>query len=600
MKTCTRVIVHMGFFALTSIQLMAQAIVSGVAPASIVKNYSFVPQAGAGGWPGETNTGVWGFNGSTLNFNTMGNHVLATAVLVNDGSTGTNTPFGNLLSEEGCNSSPTNAYAGKIVLIRRNTCSFAAKILKAQQAGAVAVVIINRDDASLSMGTGPESPSVTIPAVMISKTDGEEILAALKTGAVVLFMGNKFGINTNDIGSTRNSIVLPPQVLTPKSLAKNTGDFSFTPGISLVNYGTALQNNVKVYAKISAPGQPTAYLDSVTPLTIAFKDTLKIYSGGPKSFSPFSMANYPVGEYQLTYTISMNNHIDQSLYDNVFTTKFYVTDSLFSYSSKAIENAPVALSYPKNHLMNYKSCIRFQHASASNSKVEGMYFAIKGEASVTLSQQTISLYAYEWADANTTLKNPAATFNALNVLSTKNFTPSSTYVNGNMTYVPFNQPLALVNNKKYLFCTSTAIPEISFGYDGQTNYGFNRGIDNNSFFPTNSDGSWDAVGWKNNPTPSIGLLIKSNSTNSLEENTTTFRLNVYPNPTNDNITLSTDGIDFLSLTMTDFMGRTVPIKELKSVGKDLIIAMETVESGIYTLNVLLKNGQVLQTKIVKK
>ena len=74
----------------------------------------------------------------------------------------------------------TNAAAIKdnIALIDRGSCNFTVKILAAQKAGAVAVVIINNvAGAPIVIGGAPNG--ITIPSLMISLADGNRIKAAL-------------------------------------------------------------------------------------------------------------------------------------------------------------------------------------------------------------------------------------------------------------------------------------------------------------------------------------------------------------------------------------------------------------------------------------
>lgn len=87
-------------------------------------------------------------------------------------------------TSDGCEAI-TNAAAlnGKIALIRRGTCTFVAKVLAAQNAGAVAVIMMNNIDGT-PIPMGGEDPLITIPSVMISKADGDILEAALGSGAV--------------------------------------------------------------------------------------------------------------------------------------------------------------------------------------------------------------------------------------------------------------------------------------------------------------------------------------------------------------------------------------------------------------------------------
>lgn len=96
-------------------------------------------------------------------------------VLVNDGS-GAPT--------EAC-SALTNAAAinGKIALIRRGNCTFVEKVKFAQDAGAVAVIMMNNAPGT-PVAMGGTDATITIPSVMISKTDGDLLEAALGSGAV--------------------------------------------------------------------------------------------------------------------------------------------------------------------------------------------------------------------------------------------------------------------------------------------------------------------------------------------------------------------------------------------------------------------------------
>jgi len=84
---------------------------------------------------------------------------------------------------DGC-SSFTNAgsVSGKIALIDRGTCTFATKVKNAQNAGAVAVVIVDNVSAATPPGMGGSDATITIPAVSITQANGNTIKAQLGTG----------------------------------------------------------------------------------------------------------------------------------------------------------------------------------------------------------------------------------------------------------------------------------------------------------------------------------------------------------------------------------------------------------------------------------
>ena len=87
---------------------------------------------------------------------------------------------------------PINAAAmnGKIVILRRGTCQDITKVERAQNAGAIAVIVV--DDApqapTAMTGTGA---TITIPAVMVNQYNGENLIAEIETGATVnVSLGN--------------------------------------------------------------------------------------------------------------------------------------------------------------------------------------------------------------------------------------------------------------------------------------------------------------------------------------------------------------------------------------------------------------------------
>ncbi len=75
------------------------------------------------------------------------------------------------------------ALSGNIAVIRRGECQFGFKVLAAETAGAIAVIIVNNVVGdSIAMGPGDVGDQVTIPAIMVNNIDGEAIIAALENG----------------------------------------------------------------------------------------------------------------------------------------------------------------------------------------------------------------------------------------------------------------------------------------------------------------------------------------------------------------------------------------------------------------------------------
>ena len=116
------------------------------------------------------------------------------------------------LTTDGC-SALTNGgdVGGHIALLDRGTCSFATKAKNAQNAGAIGVIIVDNRLEIPPPGMGGTDPSVTIPAVMISQSDGATIRAQL-TGGVNATMGLDLSIRAGTDTNGRALLWTPSPV----------------------------------------------------------------------------------------------------------------------------------------------------------------------------------------------------------------------------------------------------------------------------------------------------------------------------------------------------------------------------------------------------
>ena len=107
-------------------------------------------------------------------------------------------PDGDLVANTACTQiSP--AVAGKAALISRGTCGFYDKALRAQEAGATAVVMYN-DAPELTTITVAGDPAIIIPVVLISLTDGTALAAKLASGPVSLSWSASWVTSPNPVG----------------------------------------------------------------------------------------------------------------------------------------------------------------------------------------------------------------------------------------------------------------------------------------------------------------------------------------------------------------------------------------------------------------
>ncbi|GAB2960718.1 T9SS-dependent M36 family metallopeptidase [Hymenobacter coalescens] len=112
------------------------------------------------------------------------------------------------VGQEGCTAlSNAAAMSGNIAFVYRGNCDLWQKVLRAQQAGATAVVVVNNLPGEPStMGGTPSSP-ITIPSVMIGQAIGGSIRAALDAGQEVQVAISNDGVGPELDGDFDNGII---------------------------------------------------------------------------------------------------------------------------------------------------------------------------------------------------------------------------------------------------------------------------------------------------------------------------------------------------------------------------------------------------------
>lgn len=121
----------------------------------------------------------------TTNFGTTISAVItADVVLVEDGDAETS---------DGCTTLVNSAELnGKIALVRRGGCDFDTKAKNAENAGAIAVVVMNNIDGD-PINMGGDDATIAIPAIMISKAAGDLIENTLATETVNISLNPRNG-----------------------------------------------------------------------------------------------------------------------------------------------------------------------------------------------------------------------------------------------------------------------------------------------------------------------------------------------------------------------------------------------------------------------
>ena len=591
------------FILLSSIQFVkGQVVCSGVSPASIAGNYAF-------SWGTPANT--WG----SPDFNIPGTYVQDTLMLVDDGSIGNSTISGVPLANYGCGTLINNL-SGKIAVVYRydggtasTICYMSEKALIAQNAGAIAVLIVNRPSAGADIGTGglTVAPSVTIPVVLVNFNDGEILRAEMQNGPVTMFLGNKTGLFANDLALRTEAALIPKKGFFPALLAQNETEFNFNLGARIYNPGNLPQGNVSLRATVTNPAGNLVYDNSVSAMYIDINDSIDVAPGENFTLADFSLSTYPVGTYTLTYTASMmdlnmTNIVDEYASDNSISYSFTISDSIYSAAkvdtANGLPNAKIFYR-PSTNNQTYSICSVISDPNASRLAVEGLYFAaVKGTAvpgDSLLTGEEISVYLYKWEDVFVDLNDPSFGFGTLTeVAQAYYYYPSE--LGYETVFAPFNEPIVLTDNDRYLACVQTVNTNVYFGHDN-TNYTWNTDYYLQPICPNENDGTYYTNGFGLDIPNALGIKVMEPVTSANE--LTNLKILAYPNPAMNSVTIALKASGKIALTVTDISGKIVLNSTELLLNEKAEIDISTLESGLYLLKIRTNDGQTSQINVVK-
>lgn len=188
----------------------------------------------------------------------VGNWFTDTVTIANDGT-----------SASACDSL-LSSHQGNFAIFRREHCMLGEQLLRVQNAGATrALVIDSVIGRPLRFGNDSLSNQITIPFVVISKDEGDAILAAIDAGdTVIVNIGNKQGQNPVDVGIFMDKALWSSLPLYPSS-GRIFPDETF--GVWVFNKGQQAVQNIQVSFWIN--GFFTSYLDISDSLNLASGDS---------------------------------------------------------------------------------------------------------------------------------------------------------------------------------------------------------------------------------------------------------------------------------------------------------------------------------------
>lgn len=484
------------------------------------------------------------------------------------------------------------ACAGKIVVLYRGSCEFGVKALRAQQAGAIGVVIVNNvAGAPITLGAGANGVNVTIPTLMISQATGVLLRSAIDDGSVTAIIGNKRGFFANDLGMTGKEVVVAPNYATPLSQVANGGGYRVPVGVSAVNFGTASRTSILINANITFNGA-VVYNQDTTAASMATNDSVNF------AFPTFNPAPHGLGTYKLKYTVSGNGTEDFPD-DNSVTTTFLVTDSTWSKGRIDSVGMPQYTNgYTKDGGGDVEIGATFLANKGSRLRAMGLTGALTIGATDSLNNEAMVARMYEWADANNDAVVDASELTQL-AEGFYTYTVNERYAFKRMSLddIFTSTPGILMSDSAtYIFSvfypgTKTAFVACDEQVDYTTTVPF---INQRASVAYTTQ--WFSDGFGREIMPAIKVDFQAVSTTSVQnEARNDLKIRVYPNPATDHVLIKVDGDQFLgdmNYQVIDITGRTVKsgVRNVNDVHDSFRLDVQDINPGTYSIVMKTKTG----------
>lgn len=485
------------------------------------------------------------------------------------------------------------AINGKIAVVYRGTCQYSTKALNCQNAGAVAVIIINNVPGSpVGLGAGTDAPSVTIPVVMISQAAGALLKSDIELGTNYAFIGSKLGYYGNDMGIYGQHVLRPKQFANLQALSQDASEFDLELGAWVINYGSNAQTNVTLNCLVEL-GSTNLYNQTSSPIaSIPANDSVFI------SLPTFSQSSYANGYYRVKYEVA-SAAVDEFIDDNTLNADFMMSDSLYSYSRvDSITYLPIKNNYYRaaNTVTENSSCLRFTDPNASRMVINGLTFS--GATNVTnqpsLDGELVEIYAYIWEDAFTDLNDAMITTTTEIAFGEYNYISNLQQTN---IFVPFTNQIFLEDDKNYLFCIKYYGANYFSGFDAGIDYLTNRDVYFQPMFPLSADDAWNVNGFGPDVVPAITVNMFHEVVGLVELPKSD--LVAYPNPANQIVNIPLHKIDGnINVEIFDLEGRIVGAQNLVMNTSRLTVDVTTLPTGIYNLKLTYEDGTCDNVKVV--
>ncbi len=483
---------------------------------------------------------------------------------------------------------------GQIAVLYRGTCQFGVKATNAQNAGAVAVIVINNaPGAPIVPGAGDVGANVTIPLIVITQDAGATLVEAMSAGTVTAFIGSKTGYYPNDIGMWPKDLLVAPSTLVPALTAQDASEFSVPLGSWVYNFGYNDQTSVKMAVTVTS-GTEVVYTDTSETVDMIAGDSIYF------AMNDFSAASYD-GYYDIQYTL-FSDSIDSFVSDNARSAGFKMSDEYLSYGaldSTTQMPIPDAFYRPSAGAGDFISCIYFRNPNASRLFAEGIEFAATTAATDSLTNLYFETVLYEWNDDFVDLNDPNLAFDNLDPIAYGEYYYDSNLQN-ELVYSPFDPGVELSDDVRYLFCVATSATTVFLGFSTDYDYDERLNYTLEPVGPISDNGTWYAAGFGTDVVPCLLARVTDVTLDVESQQDMTNLSPAFPNPAATFVQIPLGKTKWTTLEIYDQKGILVSSQSLGATQENARVDVADFENGLYTVRLIheqqAQNFKVLVSK----
>jgi hypothetical protein len=537
--------------------------------------------------------------GATADITVTAGGEIATVTIV---TAGENYEVGDILTVDGGNSDAqieiTDATPGKIAVVYRGDCEFGEKALNANNAGAIAVIIVNNVPGSpVGMAAGSVGDNVDVPVIMITQETGALLRDEIDNGNVVAFIGSKQNLYENDLGIYRKDIVYPGKTSIPSMLANDNTEFSYTPGVWVYNYGSLDQTTGTVNVTITR-GATELYNETATGVTVDSGDSTFV------SLPIFGESSYPAGLYEIVFTVAFDSQVDEFPGDNVITTSFLISDEQIYANAQVDENGDFTNPSGLRALdvTSFGACIVFKDDNASRLMIDGLHFSLTKNEAETLDGEYVYATVWQWAPF-VDLDDPAFENAGIEFVGDGEYSFDNGELNDEYVFAQLRNPdgefIVMEDDTRYIFCVDTENEDVYVNFDSNINYFRNlEETDRQPYMmirtPDFSLGFLDFFG-----TPAMGVQFIDAAELGLAHQNDIVNITPYPNPAVSILNIPVQNLDgAATLEIVDVTGRSVKSENVTINGSNLSVDVADIPNGTYLFNMNFENGKSSTFRVV--